>query len=81
MAITDSARAVVQKVGYESFGLPTPRDPAFRQPYAFTGWEWDRETGLYFYRARYYDPMERIWGSGESGVWLERLKKWRWGRK
>lgn len=24
--------------------------------YAFTGREWDSETGLYYYRARYYDP-------------------------
>jgi RHS repeat-associated protein len=24
--------------------------------YAFTGREWDVETGLYYYRARYYDP-------------------------
>jgi RHS repeat-associated protein len=24
--------------------------------HAFTGREWDRETGLYYYRARYYDP-------------------------
>jgi RHS repeat-associated protein len=24
--------------------------------YAFTGREWDFETGLYYYRARYYDP-------------------------
>ncbi len=29
---------------------------AFRHPYAFTGREWDAETGLYYYRARYYDP-------------------------
>jgi len=26
--------------------------------YTFTGREWDRETGMYYYRARYYDPME-----------------------
>jgi RHS repeat-associated protein len=25
--------------------------------YAFTGREWDAESGLYYYRARYYDPM------------------------
>lgn len=24
----------------------------------FTGREWDKETGLYYYNARYYDPME-----------------------
>jgi YD repeat-containing protein len=27
--------------------------------YAFTGREWDSETGLYYYRARYYDPNTR----------------------
>jgi RHS repeat-associated protein len=27
------------------------------QPYTYTGREWDKETGLYYYRARYYDPM------------------------
>jgi RHS repeat-associated protein len=26
-----------------------------KQPYSFTGREHDSETGLYFYRARYYD--------------------------
>jgi RHS repeat-associated protein len=26
------------------------------QAYAFTGREWDAEIGLYYYRARYYDP-------------------------
>jgi RHS repeat-associated protein len=25
-------------------------------PYRFTGREWDSELGIYFYRARYYDP-------------------------
>lgn len=41
--------------------MDTPDDvtsdrSAFGHPYAFTGREWDAETGLYYYRARYYDP-------------------------
>ena len=27
-----------------------------RQPYTYTGREYDEETGLYYYRARYYSP-------------------------
>jgi len=27
-----------------------------KQPYTFTGREWDKEIELYYYRARYYDP-------------------------
>ena len=30
-------------------------DPNFKQPYTYTSREYDEETGLYFYRARYYD--------------------------
>jgi RHS repeat-associated protein len=29
--------------------------------YAFTGREWDSETGLYYYRARYYPPSMARW--------------------
>jgi len=57
VAITDSTQAIVQKYSYESFVLPTPLT-TLQQPYMFTGREWDAEIGLYFYRARYYDPME-----------------------
>jgi RHS repeat-associated protein len=34
-----------------------------------TGREWDKETGLYYYRARYYDPMEgRFISKDPSGL-------------
>ena len=26
--------------------------------FTYTGREWDKENGLYYYRAGYYDPME-----------------------
>lgn len=35
-------------------GLPTKQRS--ETPYAFTGREFDQDTGLYYYRARHYDP-------------------------
>jgi uncharacterized protein RhaS with RHS repeats len=32
----------------------------YKSPYKFNGKELDAETGLYYYGARYYDPMARI---------------------
>jgi RHS repeat-associated protein len=58
VAITDASKAIVQRYGYESFGMLTASDPAFDNAYTYTGREWDKEIGLYYYRARYYDPME-----------------------
>jgi RHS repeat-associated protein len=57
-AITDYWGNIVQTYDYDSFGnIVAVNDPAFVQPYIYTGREWDSETGLYYYRARYYDPM------------------------
>ena len=56
-AITDSARNVVQSYGYESFGMLQP-STGFRNSYTYTGREWDKDSGLYYYRARYYDALE-----------------------
>jgi len=55
VALTDSSAKVVQEYEYDSFGNLHDQQNRIKQPYAFTGREWDRETGLYYYRARYYD--------------------------
>ncbi len=41
---------------YDSYGRPSIIAEAVEQPYMYTGREYDRATGLYYYRARYYDP-------------------------
>jgi RHS repeat-associated protein len=57
IAITDGNNTVVQRYEYDAYGNITYlQDPGFKQPYAYTGREWDEESGLYYYRARYYDP-------------------------
>lgn len=54
--ITDSVQAVVATYSYDSFGNSTVTDTlCLDQPFTYTGREWDKETGLYYYRARYYD--------------------------
>jgi len=56
VAMTDEHAKIVQHYNYDSFGMPTISDSDFSQPYTYTGREWDKEIGLYYYRARYYNP-------------------------
>lgn len=59
LALTDSAKGIVQRHTYDTFGMLTSvLDSEFGNAYTYTAREWDRELGLYYYRARYYDPME-----------------------
>ena len=45
-------------------------DPATRYiPFRFTSKELDRETGLYYYGARYYEPKVSRWMSADPAGW------------
>jgi RHS repeat-associated protein len=41
---------------YDSFGNLTASTGTITNPFQYTAREFDSETGLYYYRARYYDP-------------------------
>jgi RHS repeat-associated protein len=51
---SDGAGNIVETYRYGAWG--DIEAGASVQGHAFTGREWDAETGLYYYRARYYDP-------------------------
>lgn len=59
VAITNTSQSVTQRYTYDAYGVPKAISVySFENSYLFTGREWDKEIGLYYYRGRYYDPME-----------------------
>lgn len=55
VALSDNSGNVVERYSYDVFGEPN-RTSDVNNPYYFTGRRYDSETGLYYYRARYYNP-------------------------
>ena len=55
LALTDGAGAVQTSYSYEPYGKTTVSGTASSNSFEYTGRENDN-TGLYFYRARYYNP-------------------------
>ncbi|MEK7449906.1 MAG: RHS repeat-associated core domain-containing protein, partial [Planctomycetota bacterium] len=54
--LTDDDGDLVERMGYDSFGQFKHQGET-GNPFAFTGREFDKETGFYYYRSRYYDPQ------------------------
>jgi RHS repeat-associated protein len=55
--LTDAAGAVMQSYRYDAFGSIIQQSGIVQNPFTYTGREFDPETGLYYYRARYYDRI------------------------
>ena len=59
-ALVNAAGAVLASYRYDPWGNTLSvggSQPSLANPFRFSGREWDAETGLYFLRARYYDPQ------------------------
>ena len=63
--ITNLDGEVVQHIEYVPFGevFIEERNNIWNTPYLFNAKEFDEETGMYYYGARYYDPRLSLWMS------------------
>ena len=60
-ALTDGNGRVTDRYAYDPFGNEITGAATSGNPFRYTGRRYDPETGLYFYRARYYDaPLGRF---------------------
>jgi RHS repeat-associated protein len=62
--VTNSSGAPVESYSYEVYGKPTIRNKSGKviastgidNPYLFAGRDYDKDAGLFYYRARWYNP-------------------------
>lgn len=54
-SLSTASRTLINSYSYDSFGKVTASTTGIANPFRYTGREFDQETGLYYYRARYYD--------------------------
>jgi RHS repeat-associated protein len=54
IAMTDNAGNITESMSYDEYGNGTPLTG---EQFGYTGRRFDPETGLYYYRARYYAPQ------------------------
>ena len=66
--ITNLEGEVVQHIEYVPFGevFIEERNSVWNTPYLFNAKEFDEETGMYYYGARYYEPRLSLWMSTDK---------------
>jgi RHS repeat-associated protein len=68
-SLTDPTGAVAASYVYDSFGNLTASTGTTANPFLYSGREYDPETTLYYYRARYYHPVAgRFLSEDPSGL-------------
>jgi len=56
-SLSNSTGALANTYTYDSFGKLSSPTGTLTNPFQYTGRDFDTETGLFYYRARYYDPV------------------------
>ena len=57
MELTNASGTVTKTYNYDAFGVEQNPDDNDANPYRYCGEYFDKETGTYYLRARYYDPV------------------------
>jgi uncharacterized protein RhaS with RHS repeats len=57
-SLGNGAGTLAQTYTFDSFGKETASSGSLTNPFQYTAREFDPETSLYYYRARYYDASE-----------------------
>ena len=69
-SLSNTTGALSNTYTYDSFGKLTASSGTLTNPFRYTGREFDSETGLYFYRARYLDSSTgRFLSEDPIGFW------------
>ena len=55
-SLSNAAGTPVETYSFDSFGRATASTGTLTNPFQYAGREFDSETGIYYYRARYFDP-------------------------
>jgi uncharacterized protein RhaS with RHS repeats len=72
-SLTAPNGSVAQSYTYDSFGNTTNSSCSLISYFRYTGREFDKETNLYYYRARYYDPTKPSWWPGPAKLFRPRV--------
>jgi len=70
-ALTNESGDVVEEITYDAFGVPSITQSSIGNSYLFNGRRYEPETGLYYNRARFYNP--------EQGRFIQRDPIGSWG--